>query len=93
MLRAAKCRTGNAPVTMAYQHPLRWRISVIIVIGGGGSVVLVLPRTTPPRLVHCTRYPRLIGETGGKELLLGYSSADARSAASNKLLAPFEYQG
>lgn len=38
-------------------------------------------------------YPRVIGETGGKNFHLVHSSADVRSAAINTIKAAFEYQG
>lgn len=38
-------------------------------------------------------YPRVVGETGGKNFHLVHSSADVKSAAYNTLRATFEYQG
>ncbi|KAI1503175.1 Aldehyde/histidinol dehydrogenase [Biscogniauxia marginata] len=39
------------------------------------------------------QYPRVVGETGGKNFHLIHSSADVKSAAYNTLRAAFEYQG
>ncbi|KAI1441974.1 Aldehyde/histidinol dehydrogenase [Annulohypoxylon stygium] len=39
------------------------------------------------------QYPRVVGETGGKNFHLVHSSADVKSAAFNTLRAAFEYQG
>ncbi|KAI1452450.1 Aldehyde/histidinol dehydrogenase [Annulohypoxylon moriforme] len=39
------------------------------------------------------QYPRVIGETGGKNFHVVHSSADVKSAAFNTLRAAFEYQG
>lgn len=38
-------------------------------------------------------YPRIVGETGGKNFHLVHSSADVKSAALNTIRATFEYQG
>ncbi|KAE8144965.1 Aldehyde/histidinol dehydrogenase [Aspergillus avenaceus] len=38
-------------------------------------------------------YPRIVGETGGKNWGVVHSSADIRSAALNTIRAAFEYQG
>ncbi|KAK4938455.1 hypothetical protein LTR10_021083 [Elasticomyces elasticus] len=38
-------------------------------------------------------YPRVVGETGGKNFHLIHSSADVRNAALKSLRAAFEYQG
>ena len=38
-------------------------------------------------------YPRVVGETGGKNWHLVHSSADIRNAALNTIRAAFEYQG
>lgn len=38
-------------------------------------------------------YPRVVGETGGKNFHLVHSSADIRNAALNTIRAAFEYQG
>ncbi|KAI5920644.1 Aldehyde/histidinol dehydrogenase [Camillea tinctor] len=39
------------------------------------------------------QYPRVIGETGGKNFHLVHSSANVKNAAFNTLRAAFEYQG
>mgnify|MGYP000255199002 CR=1 FL=1 len=38
-------------------------------------------------------YPRLVGETGGKDFVFAHQSADAQSLAHNLLRGAFEYQG
>lgn len=38
-------------------------------------------------------YPRLVGETGGKDFIFAHSSADPRSLAVASLRGAFEYQG
>lgn len=42
---------------------------------------------------HLNSYPRMVGETGGKNFHLVTESADVKSAALNTLRAAFEYQG
>lgn len=38
-------------------------------------------------------YPRIVGETGGKNWQLVHSSADVRAAAIQAIRGAFEYQG
>jgi 1-pyrroline-5-carboxylate dehydrogenase len=38
-------------------------------------------------------YPRIVGETGGKDFIVAHSSADLRSLAVASLRGAFEYQG
>jgi len=38
-------------------------------------------------------YPRIVGETGGKDFIIGHSSADAKVLATSILRGAFEYQG
>ena len=38
-------------------------------------------------------YPRIVGETGGKDFMLIHSSADLKIAVSSLIRASFEYQG
>ena len=38
-------------------------------------------------------YPRLIGETGGKDFIFAHPSADATELAANAIRGAFEYQG
>jgi 1-pyrroline-5-carboxylate dehydrogenase len=38
-------------------------------------------------------YPRIVGETGGKDFILAHSSADARQVATGIIRGAFEYQG
>lgn len=38
-------------------------------------------------------YPRLVGETGGKDFLIMHNSADARAVAAALMRGAFEYQG
>jgi 1-pyrroline-5-carboxylate dehydrogenase len=38
-------------------------------------------------------YPRIVGETGGKDFIVAHPSADAAAVATNILRGSFEYQG
>lgn len=38
-------------------------------------------------------YPRLIGETGGKDFIFAHPSADTTELAANAIMGAFEYQG
>ncbi len=38
-------------------------------------------------------YPRIVGETGGKDFMLAHESADVKAYAANLLRAAFEFQG
>lgn len=38
-------------------------------------------------------YPRIVGETGGKDFILVHASADAKAAATGIVRGSFEYQG
>lgn len=38
-------------------------------------------------------YPRIVGETGGKDFVLAHKSADAKALAANLVRGAFEYQG
>jgi 1-pyrroline-5-carboxylate dehydrogenase len=38
-------------------------------------------------------YPRIVGETGGKDFIVAHKSADAKEVATNIVRGAFEYQG
>ena len=40
-----------------------------------------------------TGYPRLVGETGGKDFILAHPSADAEAVATAVVRGSFEYRG
>ena len=42
---------------------------------------------------HYASYPRLVGETGGKDYLFAHSSADIPSLCAAMIMGAFEYQG
>jgi 1-pyrroline-5-carboxylate dehydrogenase len=50
-------------------------------------------RTVGTRIADYKQYPRLVGETGGKDFILAHPSADAEAVAIAILRGGFEYQG
>jgi 1-pyrroline-5-carboxylate dehydrogenase len=45
------------------------------------------------RIARYRSYPRLVGETGGKDFIVAHASADAREVATAIVRGGFEYQG
>ncbi len=50
-------------------------------------------RTIGNNIDRYTSYPRIVGETGGKDFVFAHPSADVESVANNLLRGAFEYQG
>ncbi|WP_432561987.1 L-glutamate gamma-semialdehyde dehydrogenase [Kineococcus sp. SYSU DK003] len=50
-------------------------------------------RTVGENIANYRTYPRLVGETGGKDFVLAHPSADPRVLATALTLGAFEYQG
>jgi len=50
-------------------------------------------KTIGNNIAHYKNYPRIVGETGGKDFVIAHPSADAREVAINLLRGAFEYQG
>ncbi|WP_432503487.1 L-glutamate gamma-semialdehyde dehydrogenase [Kineococcus arenarius] len=50
-------------------------------------------RTVGENIAGYRTYPRLVGETGGKDFVLAHPSADPQVLATAMLLGAFEYQG
>ncbi|OFZ85066.1 MAG: 1-pyrroline-5-carboxylate dehydrogenase [Bdellovibrionales bacterium RIFOXYD1_FULL_55_31] len=50
-------------------------------------------RTVGQNLDHYKSYPRMVGETGGKDFVFAHSSADADALAVALLRGAFEFQG
>ena len=44
-------------------------------------------------IAHYTNYPRLVGETGGKDFIFAHKTADIRPLAAALIRGSFEYQG
>lgn len=60
---------------------------------GSTSVFQSLWRETSNRLPDYATYPRLVGETGGKDFVLAHPSADVEGLATALVRGAFEYQG
>ncbi len=50
-------------------------------------------RTIAENLDHYRAYPRIVGETGGKDFVLAHPSADPAALATGLIRGAFEYQG
>jgi 1-pyrroline-5-carboxylate dehydrogenase len=60
---------------------------------GSTEVFQTLWRKVSDRLEHYATYPRLVGETGGKDFIVAHSSADPQVLAVGMVRGAFEYQG
>ncbi|HET9930864.1 MAG TPA: L-glutamate gamma-semialdehyde dehydrogenase [Polyangiaceae bacterium] len=60
---------------------------------GSSAVFEQLFQRVASRLGHYKNYPRLVGETGGKDFIVAHSSADLDALAVAILRGGFEYQG
>jgi 1-pyrroline-5-carboxylate dehydrogenase len=60
---------------------------------GSTDVFDLLWRSTAERLASYRNYPRLVGETGGKNFVLAHASADPAALSTALLRGAFEYQG
>lgn len=49
--------------------------------------------TIGKNIANYKTYPRIVGETGGKDFILAHSSADAKEVATGIVRGAFEYQG
>ncbi|HEY8376114.1 MAG TPA: L-glutamate gamma-semialdehyde dehydrogenase [Nannocystis sp.] len=60
---------------------------------GSTPVFKQMWRTVGNNIDSYASYPRLVGETGGKDFVFAHASADVTSLANNLLRGAFEYQG
>ena len=60
---------------------------------GSTEVFQTLWKQASANLTSYATYPRLVGETGGKDFILAHPSADADVLATGMLRGAFEYQG
>jgi 1-pyrroline-5-carboxylate dehydrogenase len=60
---------------------------------GSTEVFQSLWKTVSGNLTGFADYPRLVGETGGKDFILAHSSADPDALATAMVRGAFEYQG
>ena len=60
---------------------------------GSTAVFQDIWRTVGTNIERYRGYPRLVGETGGKDFIVAHASADADAVATAILRGSFEYQG
>ena len=60
---------------------------------GSTEVFQTLWKQASANLTSYATYPRLVGETGGKDFILAHASSDADVLATGMLRGAFEYQG
>ncbi len=60
---------------------------------GSTAVFQQIWRTVGERIARYRTYPRLVGETGGKDFILAHASADVDALATAIVRGGFEYQG
>jgi 1-pyrroline-5-carboxylate dehydrogenase len=60
---------------------------------GSTPVFQSMWKTVGDNIASYRNYPRIVGETGGKDFILAHPSADAESVATAIVRGSFEYQG
>jgi 1-pyrroline-5-carboxylate dehydrogenase len=81
--------TGEAVSQVALTHP---DLAGIHFTGSTGTFQH-LWRTVGENIGRYRNYPRLVGETGGKDFVIAHPSADPGSLAATLIRGAFEYQG
>jgi 1-pyrroline-5-carboxylate dehydrogenase len=80
---------GQAVSQVALTHP---DLAGIHFTGSTGTFQH-LWRTVGENIARYRNYPRVVGETGGKDFVIAHSSADRASLAATLIRGAFEYQG
>ncbi len=60
---------------------------------GGTNTFNTIWKTIGENVQNYKTYPRIVGETGGKDFVLAHQSADAKALATALVRGAFEYQG
>jgi 1-pyrroline-5-carboxylate dehydrogenase len=60
---------------------------------GSTSVFQGMWKTIGSNIIHYRTYPRIVGETGGKDFVFVHASADAEAVVTALIRGAFEYQG
>ncbi len=60
---------------------------------GSTKVFKELWKTIGNNIDHYRSYPRIVGETGGKDFIMAHKSADAKALATAIIRGAFEFQG
>jgi 1-pyrroline-5-carboxylate dehydrogenase len=80
---------GQAVSQVALTHPDLAGIHFT----GSTATFQHLWRTVGENIARYRNYPRLVGETGGKDFVIAHPSADQNSLAATLIRGAFEYQG
>jgi 1-pyrroline-5-carboxylate dehydrogenase len=80
---------GAAVSNVAVPHPALAGIHFT----GSTATFRHLWRTVGMNIDHYDAYPRLVGETGGKDFVLAHPSADSAELVTGLVRGAFEYQG
>jgi 1-pyrroline-5-carboxylate dehydrogenase len=80
---------GQAVSQVALTHPDLAGIHFT----GSTATFQHLWRTVGENIARYRNYPRLVGETGGKDFVIAHPSADPASLATTLIRGAFEYQG
>jgi len=80
---------GQAVSQVALTHPDLAGIHFT----GSTATFQHLWRTVGENITRYRNYPRLVGETGGKDFVIAHPSADPQSLAATLIRGAFEYQG
>ena len=81
------------PGSVGSQVVLRSKYLSGIHFTGSTNVFNSLWRGVAENIDNYVSYPRLVGETGGKDFLVMHASADAKAVAAALMRGAFEYQG
>ncbi len=60
---------------------------------GSTGVFQDMWKTIGTNIAHYKTYPRIVGETGGKDFILAHKSANVKQVATGIIRGAFEYQG
>jgi 1-pyrroline-5-carboxylate dehydrogenase len=75
------------------KHVMESRDMAGIHFTGSNSTFNSLWKEVGEKLSHYKSYPRLVGETGGKDFIFVHPSADSKEVATAAFSGAFEYQG
>ena len=75
------------------EHALTHRDLAGVHFTGSTAVFNSIWSAVGSRIGEYRSYPRLVGETGGKDFVIAHPSADPAAVATNLLRGAFEYQG
>ncbi|MCK5689012.1 L-glutamate gamma-semialdehyde dehydrogenase [Myxococcota bacterium] len=83
----------HAPGRVIGEHVLKDPRLAGIHFTGSTNTFQHMWKTVGENIANYKQYPRLVGETGGKDFIFAHSSADAEQVAVAIVRGAFEYQG